>query len=284
MGYKKALNEYLTALQTLGTRKVNPSVWDSVSWELCCTYFTVGTLLQDQAPLSSLSREEAEKQVTEYLTKSLKYCDLEMSGPRQVVYQYRAAVIHQRLASLYHHSFRSFEQGDNSFRRKKLKQLSESHYSKAAPLFYQLERFGDFLRSQLEKCGLFEAQMDSQSTAGSKQKMYKLVLDTLLESIPALERMSPAAEKNIKEIGNESTEKSAEEKEEEIFLTRTLLQRVQSTLLSLYKIISAKPVKKGKEADGAGKKIKSLYGESLKTNEKVEDILALLKNIKMNEL
>ena len=124
--YKRAINEYQTALQTLGNRKANPGVWDSVTWELCCTYFTVGTLLQDQAPLSSLSRDEAEKQVTEYFLKALKYCDTEMSGPRQVVYQYRAAVIHQRLASLYHHSYRCYQPGDNSFRRKKLKQLSET--------------------------------------------------------------------------------------------------------------------------------------------------------------
>jgi hypothetical protein len=152
--YKTALDQYQSALRLLGQRRTNSGVWDSVNWELCSTYYTVGSLLQDQAPLSTLSREEVEKQVTEYMLKALKYCDVDSTGPRQVVYHYRAGVIHQRLASLYHHAYRSYDPKDVSARRKKLKQLSQLHYSKASALFLSLDRIADFLRSILESAGL----------------------------------------------------------------------------------------------------------------------------------
>jgi hypothetical protein len=161
--YQMALDQYKAALRVLGLRRVNPGVWDSVNWELCSTYFTVGSLLQDQAPLSTLSREEVEKQVTEHLLNSLKYCDLEPGGPRHVVYHYRAGIIHQRLASLYHHAYRSYDSKDISSRRKKLKQLSQLHYSKASALFLSLDRIADFLRSVLEAAGLMVRTLSRDS-------------------------------------------------------------------------------------------------------------------------
>ena len=284
--YKKAISDYQIALQTLGIRKVNPGVWDSVNWELCCTYFTVGTLLQDQAPLSSTSREDAEKQVTEYFLKSLKFCDTDTAGSRQVVYQYRVAVIHQRLASLYHHSYRCFDTTDSSFRKKKLKQLSENHYMKAAPIFLQLDRLGDCLRSILEKCGLYEAQLEGQTT-GAKLKLFSHILSAFVEAVPVLERMQrthseerPAGEESC---GNEDTmgkeDKSGEE-EEEVFLVGTLLQRVQATLLQLFKVLSNKTSKKGKEQITSAQRVKALYGESLKIDQGVEVIVKFLNKIK----
>jgi hypothetical protein len=45
--YNKALSSYQKALQILGTRKMNPAIWDSVNWDLSSTLFTMATLLQD---------------------------------------------------------------------------------------------------------------------------------------------------------------------------------------------------------------------------------------------
>ena len=45
--YSKALTSYQKALQVLGTRKTNPTIWDSVTWDLSTTLFTMATLLQD---------------------------------------------------------------------------------------------------------------------------------------------------------------------------------------------------------------------------------------------
>ena len=140
--YRAALDCYRQALAILGSRKVSPDIWDSVTWELSSTLYTVGTLLQDHAPLSSQSREEVEREVTEHMSQALRYMDLEGRGPRQAVFLARAAVIHHRLASLYHHSYRSCAEACQ--RRKKLRQLSDLHYVKAIGLFQNSDRWPIF--------------------------------------------------------------------------------------------------------------------------------------------
>lgn len=50
---------------------------------------------------------QIEQEVTEAMMKSLKYCDLQTESSRQPLYQYRAATIHHRLASMYHSCFRN---------------------------------------------------------------------------------------------------------------------------------------------------------------------------------
>ena len=48
-----------------------------------------------------------EKDVCDLMIKSLKYCDTETDKARLPTCQYRAAIIHHRLASLYHNSYRN---------------------------------------------------------------------------------------------------------------------------------------------------------------------------------
>lgn len=50
---------------------------------------------------------QIEREVTDAMMKSLKYCDLQTESARQPLYQYRAATIHHRLASMYHSCFRN---------------------------------------------------------------------------------------------------------------------------------------------------------------------------------
>lgn len=45
--YNKALIHYQKALQVLGSKKTNPPIWDTVTWDLSTTLFTMATLLQD---------------------------------------------------------------------------------------------------------------------------------------------------------------------------------------------------------------------------------------------
>lgn len=50
---------------------------------------------------------QVEREVTEAMMKSLRYCDLQTESARQPLYQYRAATIHHRLASMYHSCYRN---------------------------------------------------------------------------------------------------------------------------------------------------------------------------------
>uniref|UniRef100_A0A3P9P637 Erythroid differentiation regulatory factor 1 n=1 Tax=Poecilia reticulata TaxID=8081 RepID=A0A3P9P637_POERE len=167
--YNKAVDYYLQALRALGSRKSHPAVWDSVNWELSTTYFTLATLLQDYAPLSRKAQEQIEREVTDAMMKSLKYCDLQTESARQPLYQYRAATIHHRLASMYHSCFRN-QVGDEHL-RKQHRSLAELHYSKAVSLFLSLKDAPcELLRTLLERVAFTEFTMTGQSSSVAKLK------------------------------------------------------------------------------------------------------------------
>uniref|UniRef100_A0A3Q2PZH7 Erythroid differentiation regulatory factor 1 n=1 Tax=Fundulus heteroclitus TaxID=8078 RepID=A0A3Q2PZH7_FUNHE len=167
--YNKAIDYYLQALRALGSRKSHAAVWDSVNWELSTTYFTLATLLQDYAPLSRKAQEQIEREVTDAMMKSLKYCDLQTESARQPLYQYRAATIHHRLASMYHSCFRN-QVGDEHL-RKQHRSLAELHYSKAVSLFLSLKDAPcELLRTLLERVAFTEFTMAGQSSSVAKLK------------------------------------------------------------------------------------------------------------------
>jgi len=275
--YKVAVEYYHQALSVLGSKKENIQIWDTISWELSSTLFTIGTLLQDHAPLSTQSRDEVEKSVTDYMSQSLKYCDVDNPSPRQHMYQTRAAVIHHRLASLYHHSFRCYESDDNSSRKKKLKQLSELHYSKASQLFLTVERPSDYLRTILERAGLVEAQLTGIKGEGLKYKMLLQVLDVILETEIVITKL---ANQEYEEIDDN------EDTEEIMKMVETVLQRIQFTLLSMIKLgnVSTKTRKsKTDKKVAAIESVKETYAAALKCSSKsptlIADLQALLSKI-----
>ncbi|KAG6928723.1 erythroid differentiation regulatory factor 1 [Chelydra serpentina] len=179
--YNKAIDYYLKALRSLGKREMHPSVWDSVNWELSTTYFTMATLQQDYAPLSRKAQEQIEKEVSEAMMKSLKYCDVDTESVRQPLCQYRAATIHHRLASMYHSCLRN-QVGDEHL-RKQHRVLAELHYSKAVKLFQLLKDAPcELLRVQLERVAFAEFQMASQNSSAGKLKTLSGALDILIKT------------------------------------------------------------------------------------------------------
>ncbi|XP_076834302.1 erythroid differentiation-related factor 1 [Brachyhypopomus gauderio] len=179
--YNKAVDYYQKAMQCLGSRDCHAAVWDSVNWELSTTYFTLATLLQDYAPLSRKAQEQIEREVTEAMIKSLRYCDLQTESARQPLYQYRAATIHHRLASMYHSCYRN-QVGDESV-RKQHRSLAELHYSKAVRLFVSLSDAPcELLRTLLERVAFAEFTMSGQSSSAVKLKTLTGALDIMSET------------------------------------------------------------------------------------------------------
>jgi len=221
--YRAAVAHYHRALALLGGRRAGQQIWDSVTWELSSTLYTVGTLLQDHAPLTSQSREDVEKAVTEHMGQALKYIDYEASGPRQQVFLMRGATIHHRLASLYHHSYRCYGPEDPTPRKRSLRQLADLHYVKAANLFLTAERFGEHLRALLERAGLVEGALAAGRTEAARVKVLLAVLEILVEARPAVAAIVEEPD-------------AREEGEEEEKMLETLVQRLQFTLLSLMKV------------------------------------------------
>uniref|UniRef100_A0A3P8SC75 Erythroid differentiation regulatory factor 1 n=1 Tax=Amphiprion percula TaxID=161767 RepID=A0A3P8SC75_AMPPE len=179
--YNKAIDYYLRAMKSLASRENHPAVWDSVNWELSTTYFTLATLLQDYAPLSRKAQEQIGREVTEAMMKSLKYCDLQTESARQPLYQYRAATIHHRLASMYHSCFRN-QVGDEHL-RKQHRSLAELHYSKAVYLFLSLKDAPcELLRTLLERVAFAEFTMAGQSSNAAKLKSLTGAIEIMTET------------------------------------------------------------------------------------------------------
>ncbi len=145
---------------------------------------------------------QIEREVTETMMKSLRYCDLQTESARQPLYQYRAATIHHRLASMYHSCYRNQVQlrhlqrkslrlhlqhtvrlnmecwssffcqvGDESV-RKQHKALAEQHYSKAVRLFISLRDAPcELLRTLLERVAFAEFTMAVRNTHCRKYQL-----------------------------------------------------------------------------------------------------------------
>lgn len=97
----------------------------------------------------------------EMLQKASKYCDVETPGPRQPVYQFRAANVQHRLASLYHRVYRNSDVQDPTKRKANL-QLSKLYYEKSSKLLLTLEQTVEFLTVQMERVALAEYQATSK--------------------------------------------------------------------------------------------------------------------------
>jgi hypothetical protein len=106
--------------------------------------------------------EELEREIVEIFHKALKYCDIETHSPRQPIYQFRAATIQHRLASLYHKAYRKLDHDIDNVKRKNSLQIAKLYYEKAAKLLLTLEQTTEFLTVQMERVALREFQAQSK--------------------------------------------------------------------------------------------------------------------------
>ncbi|KAM6444086.1 erythroid differentiation-related factor 1 isoform 5-T5 [Liasis olivaceus] len=293
--YNKAVDYYLKALRSLSKREVHPAVWDSVNWELSTTYFTMATLLQDYAPLSRKAQEQIEKEVSESMMKSLKYCDVEIVTTRQPLCQYRAATIHHRLASMYHSCLRN--QVGDEHQRKQHRILVDLHYSKAVKFFQLLKDAPcELLRVQLERVAFAEFQMASQNSSTGKLKTLSGALDIMIQSRSVFQSIR-------KELGAECEQKCADDsnnaervpvedpstnlnKEEVLKLLDIFESRLSFLLLQFIKLLSStkKKVSKDEENLKVSKYaysllLRSAANKNLTLLERTEVILNILEQL-----
>ncbi|XP_077469072.1 erythroid differentiation-related factor 1 [Stigmatopora argus] len=263
--YHKAIDYYLRAMRSLSCRDNHQPVWDSVNWELSTTYFTLATLLQDYAPLSRKAPEQIEREVTEAMMKSLKYCDLHTESARQPLYQYRAATIHHRLASMYHSCFRN-QVGDERL-RKHHRSLAELHYSKAVYLFLSLKDAPcELLRVLLERVAFAEFTMAAQNSSTAKQKSLVAALEILAETRAAFQIIH-------KELLEEQQERSSADLagppsglnlQEVTKLSALFESRFSDLLLQLVKLMTKSKRKPSKKDDELLPRYKNIYSKLLR--------------------
>lgn len=224
--YNKALLHYKKALQVLGERKHCTSIWDIVNWELSTALFNMGTILQDN-PSDTLSTNEAEKEVIEMLLKALQYCDLDERNPKFPLYQYRAAVIHYRIGSLYHK--RVLETLND---RKNIIQLAKINYEKSAKLYFASADAINYLTVQMQRFALSEHLAESTNVVNIKIKHLQQCLDVVMEINDLIELI---CEKKI-DTSEEILDSSDDNFKSCLSLCQLVRQRLQHILKSLIKL------------------------------------------------
>ncbi|XP_032221918.1 erythroid differentiation-related factor 1 isoform X2 [Nematostella vectensis] len=186
--FNKAFELYNQALRTLAERRVCPGVWDTVTWELSGAYNSMAVLLQDYPPLSLVSHQQVEKEVTELMMKALKLCEpgpSKLPGKSQAPgdVERRVGTIHHRLASLYHNAYRN-EVSDHL--KKKQRSLAELHYAKACT-YIRADVFPcEWMRILLERVAMCEHQLALHTGSSAAVKTLQVALGSLLEARKAL--------------------------------------------------------------------------------------------------
>ncbi|KAH8257625.1 hypothetical protein KR038_005752, partial [Drosophila bunnanda] len=179
--YNEAFNYYVKAKDCLDTRKANPELWDLVHWELSTATFTLAKQLQDYSTADKTSLAEASKEVLELLQKSLKLCDVEHPGARQVLYSFRSGLIHKRIASFHYSQLRSHCSCDFSQLPKATLQLCKYHYEKATQILEALKETGELLVVQLERISLHEFLAELSTHPAQKIKQMQAAFDICLQ-------------------------------------------------------------------------------------------------------
>ncbi|XP_055548451.1 erythroid differentiation-related factor 1 [Wyeomyia smithii] len=255
--YNEAFAHYRRALAVLGSKKENPDLWSLVTWELSTATFNLAKQLQDYSEADrdgGHDQEEVEQEVVDMLQRALKICDQEQNGSRQVLYAFRAALIHHRIASYYHFSFRS---ATEEHRRKTTLQLCKLHYDKAAKMFESLSEPQEFLQIQMERIALQEYQCELAQTIPAKLRFLQQAVDLCKQSQPMIECLCTS--KSVVSTANNNINFEETQKLLELFEKR--LQVILKTLAKLC-LLALGPSKKG-ESNRQATHYKAMFGLTL---------------------
>lgn len=189
--YLQAIDRYDEALAVLGQRKKkNSAIFDTVSWELSTTHYTLASQLQDFAPLSRKSTPDVVRDIVYHYSKSLKYCETKTEDENRLpILQYRSASIYARLAALYHYCHRAAtpETSGKPSQHHHFRQMAESNYERAAALYSIVEDHGEFLRCLLEQISLQEFQMEESHP--NKRNFFNII-SLFVQALPTLKALT----------------------------------------------------------------------------------------------
>lgn len=250
--YNEAFSNYQRALGIVGSRKNNPELWELISWELSGATFNYAKTLQDFGLLDNrLSTEEIEQSVVEALQKALRLCHTEIGSDKQVLYTFRAGLIHHRLGSLYHNFW--LRRDNDEVKKKTYLTLCRMHYEKSANIFIGLFETREFLEVQLKRVSVTEQLSEGSANATMKIKHLLASMDLFYESHPIIQKLS--------ELSQDSSSQSTSE---DLLKMLTLFeQRLQICLRTLAKIYSNMTNKKGAEKNVS--LYKSMFGMTLRS-------------------
>ena len=270
--HKRASDHYERGLRALGKKKHFPHVWDSLQWELSSTYFNLGDRVHNNTPVTLRPFDEVQKLTVAYYTKSLKHLDLDShkNSPNLPKFQYRAANIHHRLASIQHYQVIS-DEDDHSKKNFNLK-IAELHYGKAAKLFWEIDHYNDYITCLGKRANVLEVFLKDSPNA----KLFSSVLGLYVECLPALKEI----EKDPSLLQSDEVPVGGLSMSE---LLGFVLKSVQERLLELCKFLKSKSSRSGSGSVKRDDWAKELYGKSLACDKKspqfITQFISLLEEV-----
>jgi hypothetical protein len=264
--YTQAFDSYNRALSLLGNRKNNQELYDHVYWELSTATFNLAKQMQDESVVDS-SREDLEKDVHDMLAKAIKLCDTETNTSRQELYIFRAGLVHQRIASLYHQQLRTIVDEN---KKKTLLQLCRLNYEKSSSFLASLNEFRDFFKVQMERVALNEFLTEDTQSIPMKMKNLQFALHVFTESLTMLSALASA--KSVMDADEIST------------LLELFEKRLQFILKTLTKL--ALSVKKNEQK---AETFKRMFASTLRKNESLslaemaKHLVGVLESVKKLE-
>lgn len=266
--YNEAFSHYQRALGIVGNRKHNPELWELISWEMSGATFNYAKTLQDYGLVDNrLSTEEIEQSVVEALQKALRLCHTDSGSSKQVLYTFRAGLIHHRLGSLYHNFWlrRDNEEG----KRKTYLTLCRMHYEKSAKIFIGLTETREFLEVQLKRVSVTEQLSEGSTSVTPKIKHLLATMDLFYESQPIIRK--------IAEIDSNSVHQDQSTSEDLLKMLILYEQRLQICLRTLAKTYSNLTNKKDAETNAS--LYKSMFGMTLRPPGKQLTVKELAKHL-----
>lgn len=90
-----------------------------------------------------------DQEIIDILLGSLKLCDTEMRGPRQMNYILRTGLIYHKLGNIYRRQYRASDNSSN--RKKKLLNLCRLYYEKSIKVFQSVKAPYEFIEVQIDR-------------------------------------------------------------------------------------------------------------------------------------
>lgn len=96
-----------------------------------------------------LKNDEIDQEIIELLLGSLKLCDTETPGSKQMIYTIRSGLIYHKMGNIYSRQYRT--NNSNNSRKKKLLQLCRLYYEKSIKVFQSIEAPIEFTEVQVDR-------------------------------------------------------------------------------------------------------------------------------------
>lgn len=161
--YQSALTFYKRALDVLGSKKRNPTLYDAISWEQSTATYILAQLHFQANPQD---REDREK-VIALLQTALRHCDLDVNGQRYDDFLWRTADIHLMLGCSHHYLLFTGDIESDKKRQSSI-YLALLHFDKCLDLFQTSEQwYAEILRAALSKIQFILAMTDGVESSTS---------------------------------------------------------------------------------------------------------------------